>query len=190
MCACESSTTSIFGSRCTRSAGATRRFKPTVIGPKLTPTRLPSTGSVRMVTPSNLSRTVAWPSHAAYKPRSGHSFGFGCSGEGVIGWPLLYWMRTASRTLRGNLGTVNQEGDAMHRLMTTLLLGAAFVLPVLAQEGGVPKRGGEEVSGGKIVAALGFHFLRRRGDDDGEMHLDRRSEEHTSELQSPMYLVC
>src|ERR1022692_3809414 len=26
----------------------------------------------------------------------------------------------------------------MHRLMTTLLLGAAFVLPVLAQEGGVP----------------------------------------------------
>src|ERR1017187_4895456 len=35
-------------------------------------------------------------------------------------------------------GTVNKEGDAMHRLMTTVLLGAAFVLPVLAQEGGIP----------------------------------------------------
>src|ERR1019366_8254098 len=64
-------------------------------------------------------------------------------------------MRTASRALRGIAQYRKQEEDAMYRWMTTLLLGAALVLPVLAQEGGMPPQLGDHwKTSKKYVLAL------------------------------------
>src|SRR6202167_6718159 len=47
-------------------------------------------------------------------------------------------MRSASRALRSMLGTINRRRMQVYRFVTTLLVGAALALPVLAQDEGVP----------------------------------------------------
>jgi hypothetical protein len=49
------------------------------------PIRESNTGSVRIVTPKKLSRTVEWPSHAALRRSLGHSSGRGLAKDGAIG---------------------------------------------------------------------------------------------------------
>ena len=49
--------------------------------------------------------------------------------------------------------------------------GSIQVMNAEVAIGGIAKRRGQEVAGRKIVAALRFHFLRRRGNDNGEVHL-------------------
>lgn len=54
------------------------------MGPTLTPQRSPRTGSVRKVNPSDLTRTVLWPSQAAKSPTSGQFLGLGTKGAGSM----------------------------------------------------------------------------------------------------------
>jgi hypothetical protein len=49
------------------------------------PIRESNTGSVRIVTPKKLSKTVEWPSHAALRWSLGHSSGRGLVKAGAIG---------------------------------------------------------------------------------------------------------
>ena len=63
---------------------STSRLMPRVRGPRLRPMRVLNTGSVKMLNPSILSRTVLCPSHAACKPWFGQSSGCGRNAAGTI----------------------------------------------------------------------------------------------------------
>src|SRR5436189_3595612 len=73
----------------------------------------------------------------------------------------------------------------LFRSLLEQLVNDELVLPELRQ-GASPRVEVPTLGEGDQLLHLGLHRLGKRGD----LHARRRSEEHTSELQSPMYLVC
>lgn len=86
--ACDKRIRSIRGSSSNLSAGAVRRFGPMVTLGKRIPTRGKRTGSVSIVRPKKLMRTVECPSHASVTCVSRHFDGSGLAKAGAIGRQL------------------------------------------------------------------------------------------------------
>src|SRR6266508_6542148 len=79
---------SILGSSWNLRAGAVNRFGPIVKPGSRIPIREKSTGSVRMLMPKRLMRTVAWPIQAAVTWAAFHFKGSGLAKAGAIGRQL------------------------------------------------------------------------------------------------------